>query len=541
VKSSEWQASLELKNHKEKELKQCRELLQGSLRGSSVVNKDDLQRYVNVLQRQCEIDKQENERVEEEKTLFILDAVTHYVNCLTHGEKYDIRAMFRLCSLWFNHSNNKLIDEQVRKAIAKIPTKKFLPLIYQIASRISAADSSSIFQKTLGEMIELTATDHPHHVLYQLFALRNGDRVSDDHRGKSRFLVDQDKTKAASKMIETLKQKKLKNLIVQMEKLIGSYIELAFLDVSAKKKEAKSHPLISTIKDQKGLIVPVATLSLPVDPSCKYQVECRFSFAILFFCELIVLYFLFQDVPTIQSFEPNFSLVGGLNLPKLIVCNGSDGRQYKQLVKGRDDLRQDAVMQQIFQLVNTLLLENPETRRRRLKIRTYKVIPLAPTAGLLEWVENTVPLGEYLTGTPSNPNQGAHVRYRPHDKKTVDCRKELGAAAEKDKLKKFLEISAQFKPVFHHFFLENFSDPAEWFEKRLYYTRSCASNSIVGYVIGLGDRHSHNILIDKSTAELVHIDLGVAFEQGKTLRTPELVPFRLTRGECQNCAAVWLM
>ena len=31
------------------------------------------------------------------------------------------------------------------------------------------------------------------------------------------------------------------------------------------------------------------------------------------------------------------------------------------------------------------------------------------------------------------------------------------------------------------------------------------------------------------TAELVHIDLGVAFEQGKLLPTPELVPFRLTR------------
>jgi len=50
-----------------------------------------------------------------------------------------------------------------------------------------------------------------------------------------------------------------------------------------------------------------------------------------------------------------------------------------------------------------------------------------------------------------------------------------------------------------------------------------------GYVVGLGDRHAQNILIDKATAEVVHIDLGVAFEQGKTLRTPEVVPFRLTR------------
>ena len=61
------------------------------------------------------------------------------------------------------------------------------------------------------------------------------------------------------------------------------------------------------------------------------------------------------------------------------------------------------------------------------------------------------------------------------------------------------------------------------------YTRSVAVNSMVGYVVGLGDRHSSNILLDKTSAEMIHIDLGVAFEQGKCLKTPETVPFRLTR------------
>ena len=55
------------------------------------------------------------------------------------------------------------------------------------------------------------------------------------------------------------------------------------------------------------------------------------------------------------------------------------------------------------------------------------------------------------------------------------------------------------------------------------------SPPIAGYVIGLGDRHSQNILIDSATAAVVHIDLGIAFEQGRFLNTPELVPFRLTR------------
>lgn len=30
----------------------------------------------------------------------------------------------------------------------------------------------------------------------------------------------------------------------------------------------------------------------------------------------------------------------------------------------------------------------------------------------------------------------------------------------------------------------------------------------VGYIVGLGDRHIQNILVDEQTAELVHIDLG---------------------------------
>ena len=36
----------------------------------------------------------------------------------------------------------------------------------------------------------------------------------------------------------------------------------------------------------------------------------------------------------------------------------------------------------------------------------------------------------------------------------------------------------------------------------------------VGYILGLGDRHVMNILIDCRTAELIHIDLGKTKEGG---------------------------
>ncbi len=75
------------------------------------------------------------------------------------------------------------------------------------------------------------------------------------------------------------------------------------------------------------------------------------------------------------------------------------------------------------------------------------------------------------------------------------------------------EITVAFQPVMRRFFTEKFAMPEDWFERRLAYTRSAATSSIVGFIVGLGDRHPQNILIDTGSAELVHIDLGVAFDQ----------------------------
>ena len=52
-----------------------------------------------------------------------------------------------------------------------------------------------------------------------------------------------------------------------------------------------------------------------------------------------------------------------------------------------------------------------------------------------------------------------------------------------------------------------------WFSMRLNYSRSVATTSIIGHILGLGDRHTSNLLIDTSTGEIVPIDLGISFEQ----------------------------
>ena len=201
-----------------------------------------------------------------------------------------------------------------------------------------------------------------------------------------------------------------------------------------------------------------------------------------------------------------------------------DSTDMSQVKGGNDDLRQDAIMEQVFEQVSELLKTNRQTRQRNLSIRTYKVLPLTSSAGIIEFVPNTIPLHEYL--------MPAHTRYYPKDYSGNQCRKEIGDVQTQPhniRVAKFRKVTENFHPVMRYFFTEKFTDPDEWFVKRLAYTRSTAAISILGHVLGLGDRHGHNILLDAQSGEVVHIDLGVAFEMGRVLPVPELVPFRLTR------------
>jgi FKBP12-rapamycin complex-associated protein len=45
-----------------------------------------------------------------------------------------------------------------------------------------------------------------------------------------------------------------------------------------------------------------------------------------------------------------------------------------------------------------------------------------------------------------------------------------------------------------------------WLERRVTYTRSLGVNSMVGYILGLGDRHPSNLLLDQVSGKIVHID-----------------------------------
>ncbi len=69
-----------------------------------------------------------------------------------------------------------------------------------------------------------------------------------------------------------------------------------------------------------------------------------------------------------------------------------------------------------------------------------------------------------------------------------------------------------------------------WLERRTQYTRSLAVMSMVGYILGLGDRHPSNLMLERNTGKVIHIDFGDCFEVAMHReKFPEKIPFRLTR------------
>lgn len=181
-------------------------------------------------------------------------------------------------------------------------------------------------------------------------------------------------------------------------------------------------------------------------------------------------------------------------------------------------------MEQVFEQVSELLQRNKSTRQRNLSIRTYGVLPLTNDTGVIEFVANTIPLHDFL--------MPAHEKYHPKDMKPSACRKAITdqhTSSSEIRIRTYRQVTEKFHPAMRYFFTEKFTNPDEWFLSRLAYTRSTAAISMLGHVLGLGDRHGHNILLDQRNGEVVHIDLGVAFEMGRVLAVPEIIPFRCSR------------
>ena len=303
----------------------------------------------------------------------------------------------------------------------------------------------------------------------------------------------------------------LKNVIVQGQRLTDALliacdapVEQRVTHVSLSKDLGFSHKLAPS-----QLVVPIEANMLPNLPAGNDSKTIRLHNPFP------------QDAVTINAFMDDVLVLSSLQRPRKINVRGSDGRSYGLLCKPKDDLRKDQRLMEFNAMINRALQKDIESSKRRLYIKTYAVTPLNEECGAIEWVEGLKPMRDIIIRFYRQHN--VHIDYS-------EIRMLLNeASSSPSKVPIFTEkILGKFQPVLHEWFVETFPEPEAWLSARLRYTRSCAVMSIVGHVLGLGDRHGENVLLEQGDGGTFHVDFNCLFDKGLTFEKPELVPFRLT-------------
>ncbi|PAA68849.1 hypothetical protein BOX15_Mlig009488g1, partial [Macrostomum lignano] len=476
-------------------------------------------RFTNSLNKQSRIDNDRITDIQQRKASYLVYTVTNLSKCLISGDAFD-KSVYRFVELWLNNTDDQKVSEVVSNALKKVRLDKFIPLFPQLSARLlEGQEAIKSFQTTLSNFLGRVSSLHPHHTLYNLFALANANldskfvqRMQTTRTSLASGNPVFDRGKAAEKVInQVLRSSESSNRLVKfISRFCIAYVELANFQLP-KDERSKSGTLTSL--STKSNLTAFQNVSAVHIPTVKLNVDAQGEY---------------NNIVYAVKFLDKYATAGGINLPKIISIQCSDGITRRQLIKGNDDMRQDAVMQQVFNAVNRLLCDSPAASQRQLSLSTYHVIPMSQRSGIVEWCEGTMPISEYL----AQGSKSAHVRYRPTDITPSAARTMMESSFKlsvKERIATYKDICSKLQPVFRHFFFERFVEPREFYLRRLTYTRSVAAWSMVGYVLGLGDRHLSNILVHNETASLFHIDLGVAFDQGRLLPTPETIPFRLTR------------
>ncbi|KAJ3444649.1 serine/threonine-protein kinase atr [Anaeramoeba flamelloides] len=241
----------------------------------------------------------------------------------------------------------------------------------------------------------------------------------------------------------------------------------------------------------------------------------------------------FRNLSKILKYKKTVDILHSQAKPRKLTIYGTEGDQHIFLVKPQDDLRKDARMMEFSNLINKLLIKNIETRKRNLKIKTYAVIPLTEDCGMIEWVSNTNTIKRILDSLYNvhslKEKNFKDIYYYEDYSKVGRVRNDIYCQDFTVDLQTFeKKILPMFPSVFHKWFLQKFTSPFQWLEARTNYTRSVAVMSMVGYCLGLGDRHSENILIQTKKGGVMHVDFNCLFDKGRGFQFPETVPFRLT-------------
>jgi hypothetical protein len=180
--------------------------------------------------------------------------------------------------------------------------------------------------------------------------------------------------------------------------------------------------------------------------------------------------------PKILSFMAIAKLLPSARYPRKLRIRSDTGHTFKYMLKGGEDLRLDLRIMQWFSLVNSIVQGKRLCQERNLVIKNSPVIPVSPLAGMLAWAEGGDTLHSLIEWL--HPRRDIASAYDP------------GQGTAIQRLEQFRERCKEVSPALlrEAIWLKS-EGAAAWFRQVSAFASSTAVMSIVGYIVGLGDRY----------------------------------------------------
>ncbi|KAL1534483.1 non-specific serine/threonine protein kinase [Salvia divinorum] len=511
---------------------------------------------------------------------FVVAAVTgyfHSIACAAHAKGVDdsLQDILRLLTLWFNHGSTTEVQMALQTGFSLVSINTWLVVLPQIIARIHS--NNHAVRELIQSLLVRIGQSHPQALMYPLLVacksisnLRReaAQEVVDKVRQHSGILVDEAQL-VSTELIrvailwhemwhEALEEASrlyfgehnIEGMLNVLEPLHKMLEEGAARNNSTIKEkafiQAYRHELLEAYEccmryrrtGNDADLIQAWDLYYHVFRRIDKQLQTLTTLDLqsvspeLLECRDLKLavpgtYIADSPVVTIASFAPQLVVITSKQRPRKLTIHGSDGEEHAFLLKGHEDLRQDERVMQLFGLVNTLLGNSRKTAEKDLSIQRYSVIPLSPNSGLIGWKPNCDTLHQLIR------------EYRDARKITLNQEHKLmlSFAPDYDHLPLIAKVevfdyalqNTEGNDLSRVLWLKSRTSEV-WLDRRTNYTRSLAVMSMVGYLLGLGDRHPSNLMLHRFSGKILHIDFGDCFEASMNReKFPEKVPFRLTR------------
>ena len=502
------------------------------------------------------------------------NAIKGFTTSVTIGGKNmskTLQDLLRLVDVWFQIGDDETLINLIRESFNKISIDSWLVVIPQLLASVNI--KNDYIRKTLVELLRKIGLNHPWAIIYPLIVIKKSkNKIRSETAGiilkdisekykklvlECELIIDElnrcamllhekwmeaieecaqlffesnnnagtvEKLKEAH---ERMKDKPItineihfhqlyKGKLNEAEMLLNEYVETNDISLLYSSWNIY-HPIYISMRD---VFAEMKTLDLDnVSPLLSNFNQSEICIPGIYRSEYPII--------KIAGFKKDLIMLNSKQRPRKIVLFGSDGKEYMFLLKGHEDLRQDERAMQLFGLINSLLSIDVDTCDKNLFIRRFPVIALSNNTGILGWVPNCDTLSslikEYreINDIQKDLEQRMILWKNPRfDSSTFLTKLEIFNYTMKNTLG--LDM--------YNILWKKSKNSEEWLDRRTNYSRSLAVMSMVGYILGLGDRHPSNLMLDRKNGKILHIDFGDCFEVTmKREKFPEKVPFRLTR------------